>query len=475
MGAYAHFGPLMPFMSRKLACGPYRVRRVDYAWTAVATNTNPVGPYRGAGQPEATNGLERTIENAARSLGLDPLELRRRNLVAAGEMPFRTPTGLTYDSGDYAAALDRAAELVGYDEVRAEQAERRRQGDRTMVGVGFATYVSVVDTSAELGHVGVGDDGRIGVHCGTFSHGQAHRTTITTVVAGVLGVEASDIDYGDGDSDALDHGAGTGGSRSAMMGGGAARLAAEVVLERARTIAARLLEADPADIVPLAGVDGAPGLGVVGVPSSTVSWEALARAATEDGGEPLEAAVDYQPDEMAHPSGTHASVVEVDTETGQVRLRRQVAVDDCGTVLNPTVVEGQQHGGVVAGVAQAPPRGDRLRRAGQPPIGDLRRLPHALGSRGAVHHHRHHGPSQPGVGHGGQGDRGERGHRRPHGGPERRGRRPGSPGGDARRPAPPPRTGVAGHPRRHVLGVPSAVAPYRPAGSRPASVVGGRR
>ncbi len=351
-GAYPHFGPLMPFMSRKLACGPYRVPRVDYSWTAVATNTNPVGPYRGAGQPEATNGLERTIENAARSLGLDPLDLRRRNMVTPAEMPFTTPTGLTYDGGRYAAALDRAAELIGYDEVRAEQVERRRQGDTTALGVGFASYVSVVDTSSELGSVEVGDDGRIAVRCGTFSHGQAHRTTVTTVVAGILGVAAADVHYGDGDSAALDHGSGTGGSRSAMMAGGAARLAAEAVLDRARTVAARLLEADPADIVASVAGDGTSGLGVVGVPTSTLGWDALASAAAADN-QPLAASIDYEPTGMAHPSGTHASVVEVDVETGLVRLRSHVAVDDCGTVLNRPVVEGQQHGGSAAGVAQA--------------------------------------------------------------------------------------------------------------------------
>jgi CO/xanthine dehydrogenase Mo-binding subunit len=351
-GAYPHFGPLMPFMSRKLACGPYRVPRVDYSWTAVATNTNPVGPYRGAGQPEATNGLERIIENAARSLGLDPLELRRRNMVGPDEMPFTTPTGLTYDSGHYSAALDRAAELIGYEQVRAEQAERRQRGDTTAVGVGFASYVSVVDTSSELGTVEVGDDGRIAVRCGTFSHGQAHRTTITTVVAAMLGVAAADVDYGDGDSAALDHGAGTGGSRSAMMAGGAARLAAEAVLDRARTVAARLLEADPADIVPLSSPDGTPGLGVVGVPSSAVGWDTLSRTAAAEG-EPLARSIDYEAGGMAHPSGTHASVVEVDVETGLVLLRHHVAVDDCGTVLNRPVVEGQQHGGSAAGIAQA--------------------------------------------------------------------------------------------------------------------------
>jgi carbon-monoxide dehydrogenase large subunit len=267
-------------------------------------------------------------------------------------MPYTTTTGLTYESGHYAAALDRAAELIGYDVVRAEQTERRDRGDRIVVGVGFASYVSSVDTSGELGSVAVGDDGRIAVRCGTFSHGQAHRTTISTVVAATLGISPADVRYGDGDSDALDHGAGTGGSRSAMMAGGAAQLASEAVLEQARTVAARILEADPADIVPFTAADGESGLGVAGVPTSTVGWGALARAAA-DVGEQLTASIDYEPTGKAYPSGTHASVVEVDVETGQVVLRSHVVVDDCGTVLNRAVVEGQQHGGAAAGIAQA--------------------------------------------------------------------------------------------------------------------------
>ncbi len=351
-GAYAHFGPLMPFMSRKLACGPYKIPRVDYSWTAVATNTNPVGPYRGAGQPEATNGIERTIENAARSLGLDPLEIRRRNMIGPDEFPYDTPTKLSYDSGDFAGALDRAAELVGYDDVRAEQKERRDSADRTAVGVGFASYISYVAADSETGLVEVTDDGTIGVRCGTFSHGQAHETTVTNVVAQALGVATAAISYKDDDSDALGQGGGTGGSRSAMMAGGAAQLAADAVLEQARTLAARLLEADPADIVPLTAADGTEGLGVTGVPTSTISWAALATEARA-AGTPLQAEVEYEPEAAAHPSGTHASVVEVDLDTGEVRLRSHVAVDDCGTVLNPPVVEGQQHGGAAAGIGQA--------------------------------------------------------------------------------------------------------------------------
>lgn len=352
-GAYPHFGPLMPFMSRKLAGGPYRVPRVDYSWEAVVTTTNPVGPYRGAGQPEVTNGLERTMENAARSLGIDVLELRRRNLLTPEELPYETATNLTYDSGDYPAAMDRAAELIDYERRREEQAERRRKGDSVELGVGFACYVSSVDTSPEFAAVDIGTDGGLTLRCGTFNHGQSHATTIGELVANETGFGPADIVFVDGDTDATPHGAGTGGSRSAQMAGGAAVTAARALVARARRLAATLLEADPDDVVVMAGTDGRPGgLGVKGVPTSVIGWGDVAKAAEADGA-PLSEATDYHGEGKSHPSGTHASVVEVDTETGAVTLLRHVVVDDCGTVLQPVVVEGQQHGGAAAGIGQA--------------------------------------------------------------------------------------------------------------------------
>ncbi len=352
-GAYPHFGPLMPFMSRKLSPGPYRIPQVDYAWTAVATTTNPVGPYRGAGQPEVTNGLERTIENAARSLGIDPLELRRRNLLRPEELAQPTATKLTYDSGDYASALDRAAELVDYAAVRRDQADRRAEGRHLELGVGFACYVSAVDTSPEHASVEVGADGTIGVRCGTFSHGQSHATTITDLVAAEFGVTSESVTYLDNDSAAIPNGGGTGGSRSAQMAGGAALVAARSVLERALTLAAALLEASPSDLVVMAADESRPaGIGVAGVPTSVVGWDRLA-AAAEAEGRSLSEAIDHEGDGSSYPSGTHASVVEVDSETGQVTLLAHAAVDDCGTVLNRPVVEGQQHGGSAAGIGQA--------------------------------------------------------------------------------------------------------------------------
>ena len=351
-GAYPHFGPLMPFGSRKLACGPYRVPVVDYEWVAVATHTNPVGAYRGAGQPEATNGLERTMDAAARSLGIDPLELRRRNLISSAELPHDTPTRLTYDSGDYAAALARAADLVDLDRWRAEQRRRRAEpGDPIQIGVGFASYVSVADGQEEFGAVDVSTDGAIRVRCGTFSHGQSHATTFGRVVAAELGVRLAEISYVDADTALVPRGSGTGGSRSAQIAGSSALQAARELVAAAAEVAARLLEADPADLAVMsASATGEAGIGVRGVPTSVIGWARLASEAGPDG---LSAEVVARTGGVTHPSGSHAAVVDVDLATGRVRVLRHVAVDDCGTVLEPAVVAGQQHGGSAAGIGQA--------------------------------------------------------------------------------------------------------------------------
>jgi carbon-monoxide dehydrogenase large subunit len=359
-GAYPHFGPLMPFMGRKLACGPYRVPAVDYRWTAYATTTNPVGAYRGAGQPEVTNGLERIMDLAAVRLGLDPLEVRLRNLLGSDELPHTTVTGLTYDSGDYPAALRRATELVGWDRYRTEQAERRARGDGRQLGLGVACYVSATSGRTEFGAVSVDEAGEVTVRTGTFSHGQSHATVVGGVVASVLGVDPDRVHYVDADSDAVPHGQGTGGSRSAQMAGSAALRAAQQVLERARALAAHHLEAAPDDVVvvpagPAAdgGRTGPGGLAVAGVPASLLTWPELARLAAGDAAGPLAVELDLDLDGSAFSSGAHVSVVEVDVETGAVRLLAHVAVDDCGTVLDAGVVAGQQHGGSVAGIGQA--------------------------------------------------------------------------------------------------------------------------
>lgn len=359
-GAYPHFGPLMPFMGRKMACGPYRIPAVDVSWVAYATTTNPVGAYRGAGQPEVTNGLERIMDVAARRLGLDPIELRRRNLLTAAELPHQTVTGLRYDSGDYPLALEQAAGLAGVEEVRRRQQQQRRDGQTQRVGVGVACYVSCTASGTEYGAVEVARDGTVTVRAGTSNHGQSHPTVIGGAVAERLGIPIERIRYIDNDSDAVPRGEGTGGSRSAQMAGSATLRAADAVLDAARLLAAARLEARPEDIVVVApDANGPGGLAVAGVPARAVGWAELAELAESAesaesgtaGG--LRAEVDLELDGATFSSGAHASVVEVDLETGSVRVLRHVAVDDCGTVLDHTVVAGQQHGGSVAGIGQA--------------------------------------------------------------------------------------------------------------------------
>jgi carbon-monoxide dehydrogenase large subunit len=350
-GAYAGFGGALALgPTRLMAQGVYRLPALAYSAAAVLTNTTPVGAFRGAGRPEACELLERTMDLAATELGLDPVELRRRNLLTPQELPCRTLTGASYDSGDYPGVLARALELAGYEALRAEQAERRARGDHLALGIGVSVYVEVTAGGAgsELGGVRVGPDGRVQVTVGTSAHGQGHATAFAMVVADRLGVPLEAIEVVQSDTALVPRGGGTGGSRSLQVGGSAVAAACEEVLGRARELAAAALEAAPEDLV--VSEDGQ--LTVAGVPSRGVSWAELAARAEEDG-MPLAAQVDLVQDEPTFPFGAHVAVVEVDLETGAVRPLRHVAVDDCGQVVNPLLVEGQQHGGAAQGIAQA--------------------------------------------------------------------------------------------------------------------------
>jgi carbon-monoxide dehydrogenase large subunit len=293
-------------------------------------------------------------------LGLDPVELRRRNLLPRDAFPHASLTGFTYDSGDYETVLDTAMVLAGYDELRAEQARRRAAGDAVALGIGVSLYVEVsaglplfYDATAS---VTVGIDGRVTVVASTAAHGQGHVTTYTEVVSDVLGIEPEHIAVRQGDTALGTTGMGTGGSASAQMGGSAVKLAADEVLAKARALAAQLLEASVDDVV----VDpSGHGLQVRGVPTSTVSWPALAAAAEDrqllpQGAAPgLSAAPGFHQEGGTFPFGCHVAVVEVDTETGLTGVRAIYAVDDCGTLLNHAIVEGQVHGGLAAGIGQA--------------------------------------------------------------------------------------------------------------------------
>jgi len=350
-GAYGGFGGMLPAATtRMMATGTYHVPKIAYEVAVALTNTTPMGAYRGAGRPEAAAFLERIMEMASVELGIDPLELRRRNFLQPDDFPFVTLTGAHYDCGDYELALDEAARVADYAALRADQAERRARGDRMQLGIGVASYVEVTGggTATEYGFVEVHADGSATVRAGTSSHGQGHATSFAMIVSDKLGIPLDRIRYEQSDTALIPRGGGTGGSRSLQLGGSAINQAADAVLEHARAVASRMLEAAPEDIV--VTDDGR--LGVAGVPTSGIEWGEVAIAAADDG-DPLLAALDFEQDGATFPFGTHIAVVEVDTETGAVELVRHIAVDDCGRILNPLIVTGQQHGGIAQGVAQA--------------------------------------------------------------------------------------------------------------------------
>jgi carbon-monoxide dehydrogenase large subunit len=350
-GAYPSVGAFLPGGTRRMSPGTYRFDAVQCDVAVALTTTTPMGAYRGAGRPEATALIERAVDQASIELGIDPIELRLRNLVPDEAFPYTTLTGNTYDSGRYALPLHRAADVARYAERRAEQAERRERGDRRLLGIGVSAYVEITagGGSSEFGSVEVHDDGTATVVAGTQNHGQGHQTAYAMIVADLTGVPVDRIRLVDGDTDRVPTGGGTGGSRSLQLGGSAVRGATEVLVDRARSIAARALEADPADVVvdPVAGT-----VGVAGVPARALTWAELAGLAA-DGDEPLRGELTFDQEGATFPFGAHIAVVEVDRDTGEVRLVDHVAVDDCGTVLNPLLVEGQQHGGIAAGVGQA--------------------------------------------------------------------------------------------------------------------------
>jgi carbon-monoxide dehydrogenase large subunit len=367
-GAYAGFGGALAIgPTRMMAQGVYRVPVLNYDVAAVVTNTTPMGAFRGAGRPEAAEYWERMMDLAAAQLGIDPLELRRRNLLEPFSSPLTTVVGTVYDTGDYGVALDEAVRLAGYDQLRAEQAARREAGDRWLLGIGVAVYVEVTAGGGgqEYGSVEVHLDGSATIRVGTSAHGQGHATSFAMIVSDRLGIPLESIRFVQSDTAVVPRGGGTGGSRSLQIGGNAVLAAAEQVLEQARALAAAELEADVADIV--VGEDGR--VGVAGVPARALSWAELASlaapsngAGASDGAGPsgdgsgaggLLAAVDFRQDGATFPFGAHVAVVEVDRETGYVRPVRHVAVDDCGRILNPLIVAGQQHGGIAQGMAQA--------------------------------------------------------------------------------------------------------------------------
>ncbi len=357
-GAYPAIGAVLPMLTQMMVVGVYDIPKVRFQGTTVVTNTTPVGAYRGAGRPEATQLIERVLDVAADQLGIDPTEIRRRNFIDPEAFPFVTVTGGSYDSGEYAKALDAALAAAGYEELLAEQAHRRAVGDPVQLGIGVSTYVEVtapLGLHTEYGAVEIHEDGTVSMAVGTSAHGQGHHTAFAMVASEVLRIPMDRIRLINSDTAAVPRGSGTLGSRSLQTAGNAVFAASKEVLVRAKHIAAYQLEASPEDIVA-----GEHGLYVAGVPDRPVSWQELAAASGDvtrlpddlDAG-PLRYEGDFDGTGSTFPFGAHVSVVEVDTETGKVKIRRHVAVDDCGRILNPLLVRGQQHGGIAQGAAQA--------------------------------------------------------------------------------------------------------------------------
>jgi carbon-monoxide dehydrogenase large subunit len=357
-GAYPAIGAILPMLTQMMSPGVYDIPKVKFNGTTVLTNTTTIGAYRGAGRPEATQLIERVVDVAARKIDMDPAEFRRRNYLKPDRFPLTTTTGANYDSGEYAKALDAVLAAASYDELRAEQARRRQAGERLQLGIGLSSYVEVtapVGLHVEYGAVEINDDGTASLYVGTSAHGQGHHTAFAMLASDVLGIGMDQIKLVNSDTAAVPRGAGTMGSRSLQTAGSAVFVASTTVLERAKRLAGHLLEADPGDIVL-----GDGGLQVAGVPARSVSWTELAAASKDPDNQPegLEAGplrheLDFDGTDSTFPFGSHVAVVEVDVETGGVRLVRHIAVDDCGRILNPLLVAGQQHGGIAQGAAQA--------------------------------------------------------------------------------------------------------------------------
>jgi aerobic carbon-monoxide dehydrogenase large subunit len=351
-GAYPRMGAVLPFMTRTMLTGCYAIETAEFTANSVVTNTTPTVAYRGAGRPEAAAAIERAIDVFAAEIGMDPVEVRRINLLTPDVFPYKTPMGTTYDSGDYARALDAVVEAAGYDELRAEQRARRDRGDRKVLGIGLSCYVEITGggPSQEYAAIEIRPDGSALARTGTSPHGQGHVTAWAMLISERTGIPIDRIEVIHGDTDVVPQGGMTGGSRSLQVGGVAMHEAAGELVEQAKRVAADLLEAAPEDVV----LDTAAGaFHVAGTPAIGRSWADLAQSANaiEAGGLQVEHV--FQSVGATFPSGAHLAVVEVDLDTGKVELVRFVAADDAGRILNPLLAEGQVHGGLAQGIALA--------------------------------------------------------------------------------------------------------------------------
>jgi len=369
MGAYLQLvTPGIPLLGAFLYGGVYDIGAYSFSCTSVFTNMTPTDAYRGAGRPEATYAIERAMELLAREVGVDSAEIRRRNYIAAEKFPYTSSSGLVYDSGAYEPALERALELAGVPALREEQARRRSAGDRVQIGIGISSYMEMCGLApsrvlASLNYSAGGWEaatvrllptGKVQVVTGTSPHGQGHETSWSMIAADRLGVSPDDVEVLHSDTAIAPYGLDTYGSRSLPVGGVAVAIATDRVIDKARLIAAHQLEIAPEDLEFKEGTFRARGTPERAMPLGAVAFEAFTAHNLPDGLEPnLEASAHFDPPNFTFPFGTHVCVVEVDTETGAVVLRSYAAVDDCGHQVNPLIVEGQVHGGIAQGVAQA--------------------------------------------------------------------------------------------------------------------------
>ncbi|WP_308491654.1 xanthine dehydrogenase family protein molybdopterin-binding subunit [Microbacterium terrisoli] len=368
MGAYQSLiGGGIPILGAFMFNAIYKFPAYRFECNNLFTNKVVTGAYRGAGRPEATYAIERAMDDLAAELGMDPIELRRKNWIRHEEFPFTTVAGLEYDSGNYEAATDKALEMFGYDALRAEQKERRESGDVVQLGIGVSTYTEMcglapsrvlgsLDYAAggwEHAQVRILPTGQVEVVTGISPHGQGHETSYSQIVADRLGVAFDDVIILHGDTQVAQKGMDTYGSRSLVVGGMAVVAAADKVIEKAKTVAAHLLEANRDDIEFADGRFGVKGTDA-GMTLAEIAFATFAAHNMPDGFEPsLDSDATFDPVNFNFPHGTHLAAIEVDTETGRVKLRNYVCVDDIGNVINPLLVDGQVHGGLAQGISQA--------------------------------------------------------------------------------------------------------------------------
>ena len=349
-GAYPRTGGFLPGLTCLMAPGVYDIPVVQAGYRVVVSNATPVHAYRGAGRPEATAAVERAVDLFAAAVGMDPAEVRRRNVVGPDKFPFETKTGALYDSGRYAEVLDKVLAAAGYEELRAAQRAQRETGGPRQLGIGVSTYVEITAADAGAGETAkleVHDDGTATVFTGSSAHGQGHHTAWAMLVQDELGIPMDQVTVIHGDTDLIPDAIGTYASRSLQLGGSAVHKAAIEVKDEARRQVASMLEAAEADVV----LDTGSGRWQVrGDPDTALTWGEVAGQAAD---QILVADVRFTADRPTFPFGAHVAVVEVDTETGKVVLKRHITVDDAGPVLNPVLAEGQRHGGIAQGAAQA--------------------------------------------------------------------------------------------------------------------------